>query len=170
MPKIADTRLNAARAIALIVPAALLAGAYISQYGFGLYPCEMCWWQRYAHFAALVPAALGIVAQGAARRWMVRLAGVAILIAALLGGFHAGVEYGWWEGITTCATTAATGGDPLEAILNAPMVRCDEVPWSMFGISLAGWNFLISGVAAVAVLVLSARTRDNGVRKAIQGI
>jgi disulfide bond formation protein DsbB len=159
MPKMIEPRLAAARAIALLVPAALLAGAYISQYGFGLFPCEMCWWQRYAHFAALVPAVLAFVVKGAGQRLMVELAGLIILIAALLGGYHAGVEYGWWEGITTCATTATAGGDPLEAILNAPIVRCDTAPWDLFGISLAGWNFLISGAAAVAVLVLSGRSR-----------
>ena len=159
MPLIADKRLNMARAIALLVPAALLAGAYVSQYGFGLYPCEMCWWQRYAHFAALVPAVLAFVLPGDARRLMVRIAGVVILIAALLGGYHAGVEYGWWKGITTCATT-------VEAILNAPIVRCDTAPWSLLGISLAGWNFLISGAAAIAIFVLSAQGRRRGVIRA----
>ena len=166
MPLIADKRLNMARAIALLVPAALLAGAYVSQYGFGLYPCEMCWWQRYAHFAALVPAVLAFVVPGDARRLMVRIAGAVILIAALLGGYHAGVEYGWWEGITTCATTVEAGGDPLEAILNAPIVRCDTAPWSLLGISLAGWNFLISGAAAIAIFVLSAQGRSRGVIRA----
>ena len=152
-----------ARAVALLVPALLLAGAYVSQYGFGLYPCEMCWWQRYAHFAVLVPALLAFAARGELRLWLVRLAGVLLLIAAMLGGYHAGVEYGWWEGITTCATTAAAGGDPLEAILNAPIVRCDTAPWDLFGISLAGWNFLISGAAALAVLILSAQSGRKGV-------
>jgi len=154
-----SSNLTFARAIAFFVPAALLAGAYISQYVFGLFPCEMCWWQRYAHFAALVPAVLAFVLNGAGQRLMVRLAGAVLLIAALLGGYHAGVEYGWWEGITTCATTATAGGDPLEAILNAPIVRCDTAPWELFGISLAGWNFLISGAAAIAVLVLLSRGR-----------
>ncbi len=166
MSDLADKRLMTARAIALIVPASLLAGAYVSQYGFGLFPCEMCWWQRYAHFAVLVPAVLAFAASDAARLWLVRLAGVLLLIAALLGGYHAGVEYDWWEGVTTCATTAAAGGDPLEAILNAPIVRCDTAPWSLFGISLAGWNFLISGTAALAVLILSAPGRRRGVARA----
>ena len=166
MPDTADNRMTAARAIALLVPASLLAGAYVSQYGFGLFPCEMCWWQRYAHFAALVPAVLAFVVGGSARLWLVRLAGVLLLVAALLGGYHAGVEYGWWQGVTTCATTAAAGGDPLEAILNAPIVRCDTAPWSLFGISLAGWNFLISGAAALAVLILSAQSGRRGVGRA----
>ena len=161
-----DKRLRQAQWIALLVPAALLAGAYVSQYGFGLYPCEMCWWQRYAHFAALVPALLAFVVKGGGRRLMVRIAGLVILIAALLGGYHAGVEYGWWEGITTCATTVEAGGDPLEAILNAPIVRCDTAPWSLFGISLAGWNFLISAAAAAAIFILSAQGRHRGVLEA----
>ena len=128
-----------ARHLALAVPAALLGGAYISQYVFGLYPCEMCWWQRYPHFAALV------------------LAGVAILISGLIGAFHAGVEYNWWEGITGCATVAEAGSDPLAAILDAPIVRCDVAPWTLFGISLAGFNFLVSTAGALAIFALLRR-------------
>ena len=147
-----------ARALALLVPLALLGGAYLSQYGFGLYPCELCWWQRYAHFAAL---ALGIAAWLRPQAWaMTALAGVAIAVAGLIGGFHAGVEYGWWQGLTACSAPAtAGGGDPLEAIMNAPLVRCDVAPWSLMGISLAGWNFLFSTGAALAIFPLLARGR-----------
>lgn len=159
--------LSIARSLALLVPAVLLAGAYISEYGFGLWPCEMCWWQRYAHFAALVPAALAFVVPGDARVWLVRLAGVAILVSGLIGGFHAGVEYGWWEGLTRCAAAGiAAGVDPLDAIMNAPTVRCDEVQWSLLGISLAGWNFVISGLAGIAILILSAPPRYSRVEPA----
>ncbi len=98
-----------ARALAVLVPAALLGGAYVAQYGFGLYPCEMCWWQRYPHFAAL---AFGVAAyvMKPPQVWAA-LAGLAIITSGLIGGFHAGVEYGWWEGITGCATHRAA--DPL---------------------------------------------------------
>lgn len=150
-----------ARLLALVTPTALLAGAYVSEYGFGLYPCEMCWWQRYAHFAALVPAMLAfLVPTGALRVWMVRLAGLAILISGVIGAFHAGVEYGWWEGLTSCsaAMELKEGQSALDAIMNAPTVRCDEVQFRFLGISMAGWNFLISGLAGMLVLVLSART------------
>ena len=140
--------------LALAVPLVLLKGAYIAQYVFGLYPCEMCWWQRYAHFAALALAALGLVTRKLALSW---LAVVALGVAALLGGFHAGVEYHWWEGVTACASTAATGGDPLEAIMNAPIVRCDTAPWTLLGISLAGFNFLISGIGALVAAFLLRR-------------
>ena len=85
------------------------------------------------------------------------LAGVAILVSGLIGAFHAGVEYNWWEGITGCATVAEAGSDPLAAILDAPIVRCDVAPWTLFGISLAGFNFLISTTGALAIFALLRR-------------
>jgi disulfide bond formation protein DsbB len=141
-----------AQVLALAIPLALLAGAYLSEYGFGLYPCEMCWWQRYAHFAALALAVISLVVQP--RRLWIGLAGLAILFSGLIGAFHAGVEYGWWEGFTTCSAAASSGGDPLAAIMAAPLVRCDEVQWSLLGVSLAGFNFLISTAGAVAIFLL----------------
>jgi len=143
-----------ARALAVLVPAALLGGAYVSQYGFGLYPCEMCWWQRYPHFAAL---GLGVAAF-----WLkppqvwTALAGLAILTSGLIGGFHAGVEYGWWEGVTAC--TARTGVDVLD-FNAAPLIRCDVAPWTLWGISLAGFNFLISSLSGAAIVALAAYRR-----------
>ena len=144
-----------ARVLAVAVPAALLGGAYIGQYAFHLWPCEMCWWQRYALFAALALALLGLVRP--ARGQLTQLAAVAILIGGLLGLYHAGVEYGWWQGFTACTSAIQLGDDPLAAIMNAPMVRCDQVQWSLLGISLAGFNFLISVPAAVLILALSRR-------------
>ena len=147
-----------ARWLALLVPAGLLAGAYVSQYGFGLYPCEMCWWQRYPHFAALPLALLGLARPNF--RWATLLAALAIGVSGLIGGFHAGVEYGWWEGLTACSTTAERlpGTSALDAIMNAPLVRCDVAPWTLLGISLAGFNFLISGGAAPAIIQLLRRS------------
>jgi len=140
-----------AQRLAMGVPAVLIAGAYVSEYGFGLFPCEMCWWQRYAHFAALALALLSTVV---APRVLVALAALAIMVSGAIGAFHAGVEYGWWEGITACASPVAAGGDPLEAIMNAPLVRCDQAPWSLLGISLAGWNALLSFLAGLAIFRL----------------
>lgn len=146
------------RMIALLTPLLLLGGAYVSQYVFGLYPCEMCWWQRYAHFAALV-LALAAWAMPA-RRWLVAFTGIAIAISAVIGAFHAGVEYHWWQGLTRCTSNAAVGAaNPLDAIMNAPIVRCDAAPWALAGISLAGWNFLFSSAAAVAIFVLLLKDR-----------
>ena len=148
-----DTTFRQARWLALLVPAALLGGAYVSEYGFGLYPCEMCWWQRYPHFAALGLAIVSFFVPP--QRLWVALAAIAILVSGAIGGFHAGVEYGWWEGLTACSTTiAANSDDPLAAILAAPLIRCDVAPWDLFGISLAGWNFLTSGGAGLVILWL----------------
>lgn len=151
--------LRQAQMLGLAIPALLLGGAYISQYGFGLYPCEMCWWQRWPHFAALAFAAMSFALPQKA--FWVALAGLAVIVSGVIGGFHAGVEYGWWEGITRCATTfAPDGADALDAILNAPMVRCDTAPWDLFGISLAGWNFLISIGSGLIILALLGK-RDR---------
>jgi disulfide bond formation protein DsbB len=141
--------------LALGVPAALLAGAYVSQYVGGLYPCEMCWFQRYAHFAALPLAVLGFLA--APKRMWVALAALAILASGLIGAYHAGEEYGWWEGLAACSAPDLGTGDPMAALMNAPLIRCDEVQWSLFGISLAGFNFLISTGAALTIFSLLRR-------------
>ncbi len=145
-----------ARQLALAVPSLLLGGALVSQYGFGLFPCEMCMWQRYPHFAAI---GLGLLASIAPpQKLWTALAAVAILISGAIGLFHAGVEQHWWEGITGCALTIShDGGDALEAILNAPIVRCDEIPWSFLGVSLAGWNFLVSTASGLGILWLLIR-------------
>lgn len=147
-----------AQRLAIAIPALLLGGAYVSEYGFGLYPCEMCWWQRWPHFAALGFGLLSTFVPPA-RVW-VALSALAIIASGLIGGFHAGVEYGWWEGITDCAATAAEDGvSALDAIMNAPLIRCDKAPWDLFGISLAGWNFLISTASGCAILGLLAKGR-----------
>lgn len=147
-----------ARWIGLAVPLALVAGAYGFQYIGGLFPCEMCWWQRYAHFAALGFAVLAFVLP--VPRLMTALAGLGIAASAGIGAYHAGVEYGWWKGLTECTSAikfGAGGDDPLAAIMAAPLIRCDVVQWKMLGISMAGYNAIISGVAALAVFALLAR-------------
>ncbi len=144
-----------AQQLALVIPAALLGGAYIAQYGFGLPPCEMCWWQRYPHFFALGLALLSFLAPP---RWAwIGLAGVAIIVSGAIGGFHAGVEYKWWEGMTACTSMVSTQGDALQNIMNSPLIRCDVAPWSLLGVSLAGWNFLISVSGGCAILWLLVR-------------
>src|ERR1700712_5144866 len=96
------TSTNKARALALLIPAALLAGAWGSQLIGHLYPCEMCHWQRWPHYAALGIALLAFIIKPM-RPPLTVLAAVAILISGGIGVFHAGVEYHWWEGFTTCS-------------------------------------------------------------------
>jgi disulfide bond formation protein DsbB len=150
-----------AHTLAFLLPAALLAGAYVSQYIGGLFPCEMCWWQRYPHFAAVAIALVAFgVSNAAYRKVLVALAALAIGTSGAIGGFHAGVEYGYWEGLTACtATVSGSGDDLLRSIMNAPLVRCDVAPWTLFGISLAGYNFLLSFGGAMLILAMIWRSK-----------
>ena len=154
---LAAERLKSARLLALAVPVALLGGALLSEYVGKLYPCEMCWWQRYPH-AVAIPLAVGALLSplGAPRtRVLTLLAALAVAVSGAIGLFHAGVEYGWWEGLTTCAAGGATS---LEDIMAVPLIRCDQVQWTLLGISLAGYNAIVS-LGGAAVIALLARRR-----------
>jgi disulfide bond formation protein DsbB len=153
------TSLQKARALALLIPAALLAGAWGFQLIGHLYPCEMCHWQRWPHYAAL-PIALLAFVPGLPQRPLVALAAIAIAVSGAIGVAHAGVEYHWWQGFTPCTSTFSAGGDTLSAIMKAPVVRCDAPQWTFAGISLAGFNAIVSlGGALVILVLLSRRSR-----------
>jgi disulfide bond formation protein DsbB len=149
-----------ARWLALLIPAGLLAGAWGSQLIGHLYPCEMCHWQRWPHYTAL-PIALLAFLPGMPQRLLVALAALAIAVSGAIGLFHAGVEYHWWQGFTHCTSTmsAVNGGNILDAIMKAPPIRCDVAQWTLFGISLAGFNAIISlgGALIIAVLLVQSR-------------
>lgn len=161
-PRTRNERL--ANIIAFALPAALLAGAWGSQLIGGLYPCEMCHWQRWPHYAALVPALLAFfVPQRSVRGSLVILAALLIAVSGVIGVAHAGVEYGWWQGFTACTSTVNfTGGsaaDRLNAILKAPVIRCDVAQWTLGGISLAGFNAIFSLGGAAVILLLMRKAR-----------
>lgn len=153
-----------ARLIALLLPLLLLAGAWGSQLIGGLAPCEMCHWQRWPHYAAVVCAAFAFIVPGRSSKvTMTAVAAVLIALSGLIGVFHAGVEYHWWPGITACSTMAGGEGvstdEMLRRILAAPVVRCDAAQWTLFGVSLAGYNAILSlgGAAVIGVLIGKAR-------------
>lgn len=158
------TRTGLALTAAAVTSAALLGGALAFQYIGGLHPCEMCHWQRWPHIAALVLAAGGALAlkpkPGLARLAAV-LAGVALLVTAAIGVFHAGVEQDWWEGPTACSVIGGgeTAEDIFTAVMAAPVIRCDETPWSLLGVSMAGYNALISFLMGGLVLWLGMTRR-----------
>jgi len=151
---------RAARLIALLVPLALILGALGSQFIGGLVPCEMCMWQRWPHYAAIVVAALAFVVPGRPTQMLfVLFAAVLVAVSGAIGVFHAGIEYHWWQGITAC-TRGASHGDPmavLKEVLNRPLIRCDVPQWTLFGISLAGFNAIISLAGAAMVFALAVR-------------
>ena len=153
----------AARLIALLLPLGLLGGALGSQHLGGLHPCEMCYWQRWPHGAAILLAGLAFTApaDSARSRTLTMIAALAIAVSGAIGVYLAGVEARIFEGFTPCPALSAGGSteDLLKQITQAPVVRCDQVQWAFLGISMAGWNALLSlgGAALIALLLLRAR-------------
>ncbi len=161
-----DSALQPNRSGLLIALAAggTLALVLIAQYGFGLPPCEMCHWQRWPHIAAIF---LGLGAL-LLPRWRVQLLSLAALSFAITGGigvFHAGVEWKWWQGLTSCASTATPNSlDALRAqLMAAPVVRCDEAAIRVLGLSMAGWNALWSAALAVFAILAARRATQETV-------
>jgi disulfide bond formation protein DsbB len=102
-------------------------------------------WQRWPHAAALVMASLTLLVHRQRRGVLLMLAALAVLLSGAAGVFHAGVEYGLWESPLACtAVTIGTSGDFLADLAAAPVVRCDAAAWTLFGISLAGYNAIFS--------------------------
>jgi disulfide bond formation protein DsbB len=106
----------------------------------------MCYWQRWPHFAAIAFALIAFAAGGASGkgRSFVWLAALAILTSGLIGAYHAGVELDIFEGFTQCASLGGGSGDILADIMAQPLIRCDSVQFAFLGISMAGWNAIIS--------------------------
>ena len=154
-----ETLLSRARLVAILLPNALLFGALGSQYIGGLTPCEMCIWQRWPHLAAILAALAAIALRGKAQMsaTFTALAALALATSGAIGVFHAGVEYKWWEGFTTCTAAIPVGGNVLDAIMAAPIVRCDVAQWTLGGISLAGFNAIFSLGGAALILGLLRR-------------
>ena len=148
-------QLALARLLALTVPLGLLGAALGSQYVGGLHPCEMCYWQRWPHAVAIVLAGAAFAMPGRTRM-LTALAALAIAISGAIGVFHAGVELGWWQGLTRCTSGGALS---LDELMNVPLVRCDQVQWSLIGISMAGWNAIISLGSAAVISALLLRSR-----------
>jgi disulfide bond formation protein DsbB len=144
--------------VIMLVAAATIAGAWIFQ-AFGYLPCELCLKQRYAYYGGVpIAAILAYASTGRARGIVAAgMIGLAIIFAAnaLLGAYHAGVEWRFWPGPSGC--TGIIEGPPnaadlMKTLQHAKVVACDEVQLRILGLSLAGWNALISGaLAALAV-------------------
>jgi disulfide bond formation protein DsbB len=144
-----------------VIAALTLAGAWFFQLVLGLQPCPLCLEQRYAYYLA-VPLAfvVAIAAKRDAPRSLIYAGLVALMLAALgnavLGGYHAGVEWQWWQGPTDCSgpvVDLGKAGDLLSRLDTVKVVRCDEVQWRFLGLSMAGYNVLISLLMAALALL-----------------
>lgn len=137
--------------------AALLAGAHVFQ-AMGYAPCKLCLWQRGPHWAAVAIGLLALCLPWRVLPWAGALAAAA---TGALGVYHTGVEQKWWLGPTSCTsggTLTGSAEDLLGQIMAAPLIRCDEVAWSLMGLSMASWNALLS-FALAAIWIAAARRR-----------
>jgi disulfide bond formation protein DsbB len=142
--------------IATIGSAAILLGAFAFQHIGGMPPCKLCLWQRWPHAVA---ALIGVIIILTGKIQLAWLGALASLSTATIGVYHVGVEQGWWEGPTSCTSSGVSNmssEDLLNQILAAPLVRCDDIAWQMVGISMAGWNAILS-LALAALWVVAAR-------------
>jgi disulfide bond formation protein DsbB len=161
--------------LAALGSGALLGGALYFQYGMGLAPCEMCHWQRWPHMVAIAAGLLALASFAWPRLALVftLIAITALVVTSAIGVYHVGVEYHWWQGPQACAGTIPRGlsAEQLKKYLfGAKMVRCDETVWSLWGLSMAGWNALLSAALAFGLATSVARwsrlytSRWSGVR------
>ena len=150
--------------------AATIAGALAFEHGAGLRPCKLCLMQRNPYYAGMALALLvTLLPLGRAlQRLALGLLAVLFVISAGLGAYHAGVEWGWWAGPNDCggavAPTAGSVADFMNSLQTTRVVSCTEAPWRFLGLSLAGWNVVISlaiaGLAGAALWSRSPRASD----------
>ena len=129
------------------VVAALLLGAAFTFQFFGYPPCELCWWQRYPYMAIMGISLVATALKSLPQKWILLLLAALFLTDAGIAGFHVGVEQRWWDGLEGCSgfvDYTDNVNDALKALMEAPLIKCDEIAWSLFGISMAGYNMLVA--------------------------
>jgi disulfide bond formation protein DsbB len=157
-----------APALILFASVVVLGSALASQYWGGLAPCKLCIWQRWPYVATIAAAllALSLFRGPRARRALVGFCAIVFAVGGGIAIYHAGVEQGWFPGPTSCsadATMAAQTVEELRRLLLAePVTRCDEIPWSLFGISMAGYNAIVSLILAAGSLFAAVKTGRAG--------
>jgi disulfide bond formation protein DsbB len=158
-PLLAPNRSGAAVAALAVVT---LGAVFVSQYGFGLAPCELCLWQRWPYGVAIL-AGLAALALPRWRAPLLVLAGLSFLATGGIGAFHAGVEWKWWQGLTSCGggPTATTLEDLRAQLMAAPVVRCDEAAIRVLGLSMAGWNALWAAALAAFAFLAAGRAKTE---------
>jgi disulfide bond formation protein DsbB len=158
-----------AAALVLVAAVATVGGAYVFEYGLGYLPCPLCLTQRKPYYVAM---AIALAAALVPNRILARsgLAAVALVfvVSAGLGVYHAGVEWGLWLGPSDCGGTpgapAGSVTDFMQSLQKTRVVSCTEAAWRFLGLSLAGWNVLIS-LALAAFATLAAARPGSAARR-----
>jgi disulfide bond formation protein DsbB len=169
--KVMTLFLTDARAAGLLIAAisfSALAGAYFFQYVVGLPPCPLCLYQRIPHAMNVVLGLTAFIFSGRpkASASIILLASLVYMSSASIAFYHAGVEQHWWASFLEACTAQidSASGNLLQQIEQTRAVRCDTIPWQMFGISMAGYNAVLSILTAVYALAASVMIlrRSNG--------
>jgi disulfide bond formation protein DsbB len=159
-PDMIRTRPIAAAAVVIaVVGAAAILGAWFFQYGMGLKPCPLCLEQRYAYYFAVPLAAMVALGDQVGAKRKVLIAALAAIALAMLwnaglGVYHSGIEWKLWAGPQECSGALddlGSAGGLMDKLKSISVVRCDDAAWRFLGLSLAGYNALISlALAATA--------------------
>jgi len=160
-----DTYLESPRAlVVLMIASAVIVGtAFASQYIGGLAPCVLCWYQRVPYGAVIIICTTGLLYPRVMADALA-IAAITFVIGGAIAVFHVGVEQAWWEGTKACVGSSAPTDsiDDLRAqIMATPIVRCNDIQWSLFGVSMAGYNVLASVLLTVFAAVASFRARRS---------
>lgn len=126
----------------------MILGAWAFEFIGGMAPCKLCYYQRYPHWLAAGAGGLALLTGAAV---FLYAGAIGAALSGLIGLYHSGVERKWWEGPTTCTSgdIGSLNADELfNQIMAAPLVRCDDIPWELFGMSMANYNAIFSLVAA----------------------
>ena len=147
-----------------------LANAYTAEYAFGLEPCILCLYQRipYAVAGVLGLGALLLPAGPSGNRtrsWAVMGAGFVFLAGAGIAFYLVGVEQHWWASAASCGGGGGEGPKTVaelqQMLREKPPKACDEVDWTLFGLSMATYNVAVSLTLAWGSIWASAQIRRN---------
>ena len=144
----------------LAISAATLAAVYASQYIGGLQPCQLCLYQRWPWWGALALAGLALLPALSThlRALLLMAAGLALLAGGGIAIYHVGVEQHWWPGPASCGAAGQIPGsfEDLQQMMQRPAASCDEPAWTLLGVSMAGYNAMLSTAVSAWVLVAGA--------------
>ena len=156
-------------ALIIAISVSALGSALASQYWGGLLPCVLCIYQRWAYGAALTFGVAGFGLSKSTPNFLkaaIAMAGLSFLGGSVIAGFHVGVEQGWWQGFAGCHVLpldpTLTPEQMRAQLLATEFVACDQIPWSMFGVSMAGYNALFSAAFASATLIAAWKRPRQG--------
>ena len=128
----------------------LLASAISFEFFYDLVPCKLCVWQRWPHVIIIAITLVGLSILN--KTWILLLISLSAIVTGIIGLYHTGIEQGWWSGPLGCSSQFGSETDISNLttlLLETPVVKCDEIVWSLFNISMAGWNSLVSFFIAI---------------------